>query len=144
MSFFAGVTLTAASVALFALVAPYGEAQEDAQTPEATPAPDGTSLGDLTTAFQQVRSEIQDPDTREFYDKLIGEYDLGDSLLNVAGMESADGQTALPDIKRIQQAALTLPLLEAGKQIRDKDIAEFYRRFLQETGLAVTLPDAKQ
>ena len=43
----------------------------------------------------------------------------------------------LPDIERIYQEALTLPYQEAGKQIYDEEIAEFYNLLLQKTGLAV-------
>ncbi len=41
----------------------------------------------------------------------------------------------LPDIERIYQEALTLPYQEAGKQIYDEEIAEFYNLLLQRTGL---------
>jgi len=43
----------------------------------------------------------------------------------------------LPDIERIYQEALTLPYQQAGQQIYDPEIAEFYNLLLQRTGLAV-------
>lgn len=44
----------------------------------------------------------------------------------------------LPDIEKIYKEALTLPYQEAGKQIYDEEIAEFYYLLLQRTGLDVT------
>ncbi|MFC2123095.1 hypothetical protein ACFLRP_05360 [Bacteroidota bacterium] len=44
----------------------------------------------------------------------------------------------LPDIEKIYKEALTLPYQEAGKQIYDEEIAEFYYLLLQRTGLDIT------
>jgi hypothetical protein len=41
----------------------------------------------------------------------------------------------LPDIEKIYEEALTLPLNEAKKQIYDEDIAEFYQLLLERTSL---------
>ena len=41
----------------------------------------------------------------------------------------------LPDIEKIYQEALTLPLDEAKKEIHDEDIAEFYQLLLERASL---------
>ena len=44
----------------------------------------------------------------------------------------------LPDIEMIYREALTSPLREARKNIYDEDIAEYYDRLLERTGLDST------
>ena len=68
---------------------------------------------------------ITDADTAAYYQKLVDSYRLD---------ETAAGEI-LPDIDNITRQAITLPLLEAGKTIRDREIAEFYQDFLESTGL---------
>ncbi len=41
----------------------------------------------------------------------------------------------LPDIEKIYEEALTLPLNKAKQEIYDKDIAEFYQLLLERTSL---------
>jgi len=41
----------------------------------------------------------------------------------------------LPDIEKIYREALLTPLDEAGKEIYDEDIAEYYRLLLERSGL---------
>lgn len=41
----------------------------------------------------------------------------------------------LPDLERIYREALTMPLQEAKKKIYDEDIAQYYDRLLERTGL---------
>ena len=136
-AFFSGVALTAAVVVIVGLFTPIARAQEGDVTPEIPPAAGEASLADLTAAFEQVRSEIRDADIRGFYDKLIAVYNL-DEEASQAGPESP---APLPDIAKIQHAALTLPLQEAGKEIKDQEIRDFYYRFLKEAGLSAPAPE---
>ena len=117
-AFCAGLVLGVAMALVFGLVASRAQAQESG------PADGGATITDLTTALDQVRSDISDPDLREFYDKLVAGYGLTDT--------SGD---AVPDIAGIQRTAITLPLQEAGRQIHDPDLAAFYQRFLADCGL---------
>ncbi len=41
----------------------------------------------------------------------------------------------LPDIKKIYREAVTSPLKEAGREIEDENIARFYHKLMQGTGL---------
>ena len=41
----------------------------------------------------------------------------------------------LPDIEKIYREALLTPLDEAGKEIQDEDIAEYYQLLLKRSGL---------
>jgi len=41
----------------------------------------------------------------------------------------------VPDIAKIQKNALDTTLKEAGKQLKDKEISDFYNRFLSNCGL---------
>jgi len=41
----------------------------------------------------------------------------------------------LPDIEKIYREALLTPLDEAGKQIYDEDVAEYYQLLLERSGL---------
>jgi len=41
----------------------------------------------------------------------------------------------LPDLEKIYREALTMPLQEAKKKIYDEDIAQYYDRLLERTGL---------
>ena len=44
----------------------------------------------------------------------------------------------LPDIERIYRESLTMPFVEAESKIYDEDIAEFYGKLLDNTGLRGT------
>lgn len=44
----------------------------------------------------------------------------------------------LPDIERIYKKSLTMPFVEAESKIYDEDIAEYYGKLLDETGLRPT------
>ena len=102
----------------------------------AEPDDTGTSLtagDDATSASQTIAavldgagSGITDADTAAYYQKLVDSYRLDET--------AADAET-LPNIDNITRQAITLPLLEAGKTIRDREIAEFYQDFLESTGL---------
>jgi hypothetical protein len=92
-------------------------------------------MGSLIGALDRAGAEIEDEDIARFYTLLVEEYGLdGSAVIDSSGNPVAD---ALPDIDHIVRTAVCLPLQEAGKNIRDKDIAEFYRDFLEDTGLTM-------
>lgn len=125
--FLAGVVLTAAviiGVNIFTLSA---KAEENVSTPT-TVSDNGTTTQDIINVLSQGRTGITDPDTLAFYDKLVAGYQLTDSQGN---------QVAVPDIEQIQYTAVTLPLQEAGKQIHDPEIKEFYYKFLADSGFEI-------
>lgn len=92
-------------------------------------------IGALIFALNKAGAEIEDEDIARFYELLIEEYDLEHSSApGTSGNPFAD---VLPDIDTIVRKAVCLPLQEAGKHIRDKEIAAFYRDFLEDTGLTM-------
>ena len=100
-----------------------------------SPGSDKADISALITALKKAGAEIEDEDIARFYDLLIEEYDLEHSSApGASGNPFAD---VVPDIDTIVRKAVCLPLQEAGKNIRDKEIAAFYQEFLEDTGLTM-------
>jgi hypothetical protein len=94
---------------------------------------DEDSTGTVKQILQGAKAQIQTEDMASYYDKLIAAYDLDNPNPN----QSTNGLGALSsivDIQKINYAAMSMPLIEAGKNIKDADIARFYYKFLQDTG----------
>jgi len=89
----------------------------------------------LSSSLNKAASEIKDPDIARFVQKLLQAYELNKASQNSSGDEKTGLASLLPDLKKIHRAALEFPLKEAGKQIEDKEIAEFYDDFT--TGIGV-------
>ena len=134
-SLLSGIVIIIAIVLLAILVAPDAKAQEGEIIEDETSVTDNSTIQDLIQIFQQVESEIKDPDIKAYYIKLISEYDLNESVTDKTVPGSIEGQVILPNIRKIQETALTLPFQEAGKKIRDEEIRDFYYKFLIDTGL---------
>ena len=109
----------------------------DSSQPEAPADIAETYREALLSPLQQAGNEIQDDDTDQFYQKLLQEYDLDEAFSEAAQAENPDLIELLPDIKDINQKALNLPLQEAGKNIQDEEIAQFYYEFLQSAGWTI-------
>lgn len=133
---FAGIAFVFAAFAIIAAVSPYARAQDVSATSDNTTQE--ASLADLWAILEQVRSEIQDPDTASYYDKLITAYDLPQT----SGNETVDDLALSADIDNIQQVAVLLPLQQAGEEIQDPDIAKFYYSYLDEAGLSANVTGA--
>ena len=88
----------------------------------------------LISPLQKAGDEIRDADIQQFYQKLLREYNLDEVSSEASRAEDSGLIDLLPDIKNINQTALSLPLQEAGKNIRDKEIARFYYKFLKDVG----------
>jgi hypothetical protein len=94
---------------------------------------DEDSTGTVKQILQGAKAQIQTEDMASYYDKLVAAYDLDNPNPN----QSTNGLGALSsivDIQKINYAAMSMPLIEAGKNIKDADIARFYYKFLQDTG----------
>jgi len=125
-AFLAGVVLTAAvsgGILIFNTTA----RAEETQT-ETIVSDNETTTQDIINMLVQARNKITDEDTLAYYDKLVTGYQLTDSQGN---------PVAVPDIEKIQYTALTLPLEEAGKQIRDPEIKDFYYKFMANSGFDI-------
>ncbi len=104
-----------------------GDAETDlAAGNDATSAPET-----IAAVLNGAAGSITDADTAAYYQKLVDSYRLVDGDQRD---ETAASKT-LPDIDNITRQAITLPLQEAGKMIRDEEIARFYQGFLESTGL---------
>ena len=93
----------------------------------------------IYSLLQDAGNEIQDYDTWRFYQKLVQAYELDE----VPGTEPGEDPTAaeiLPDLNKINFVALYLPLEEAGRNIQDEELAQFYYKFLQSAGWSIN-PD---
>jgi hypothetical protein len=122
LAFFAGIILTTAVIAGVMIFTPSAQAEEN-------PVSDNeTTTQDIIDVLAQARTKITDEDTRDYYDRLVEGYQLTDSQGN---------PVEVPDIEKIQYTALTLPLEEAGKQIRDPEIKGFYYKFLADSGFDI-------
>ena len=91
----------------------------------------------ITSSLQAAGEEVQDKDIDQFYRKLIREYELDEPSSGIAQAEHSSPTDVLPDIRKINQKALILPLQEAGKNIKDKEIAQFYYKLLKDAGWAI-------
>jgi len=132
LAFFAGAAFAAVALAVWGLASPYARAQEG-QSADNTSAPNSTYFVALSDNLKSAGSEIRDAGTRAFYDKLVAGYGLDEASGNVT-------DDWLPDIDMIQRHALILPLQEAGRNIDDKDIADFYAKFMLDCGMAGQAP----
>jgi hypothetical protein len=103
--------------------------------------PNSMSVADFTSAYKQAlispltraTSEVKDPEIAQFSQKLVTSYELDKTGANVN--EQSRLSELLPDIVKIQKTALNMPLKEAGKQIKDPEISEFYARFIKNCGV---------
>ncbi len=89
----------------------------------------------LLEPLNKANSEIKDPEIAQFSQKLVQAYELNKTSENSYNGERAGLASLLPNISKINKVALDLPLKEAGKQIADKEIAEFYNSFITRTGV---------
>ena len=91
----------------------------------------------LLSPIKKAGDEIQEDDIARFYHKLIQGYNLDEASLKAVQAEPSSLIRLLPDIKNINQKALSLPLYEAGRNIQDKEIAQFYYKLLKSAGWTV-------
>ena len=91
----------------------------------------------LISPLQKAGEEIKDREIAQYYQKLQQEYELDKPSSEITPTEHSSLTEMLPDIKKINHAALTLPLQEAGKNIQDKEIAQFYYKLLKNAGWTI-------
>jgi hypothetical protein len=99
------------------------------------------SASEFTAAYKQAlisplnkaASEVKDPQIGGFTKKLVEAYELDKTGANANDQSSLSD--LLPDLVKINKTALNMPLKEAGKQIKDKELSEFYARFITNCGV---------
>ena len=87
----------------------------------------------LVSPLNKATSEIKDPDLASFTQKLVQSYDLEKTAANTS--DPSNLSDLLPDISKIEKNAINMPLKEAGKQLKDKDLSDFYSRFITSCGV---------
>ena len=89
----------------------------------------------LTAPLAKAVSEVKDPEIAGFSQKLIQAY----GLENTASQSNVDGASGLanllPDVAKIHRTAMDMPLIEAGKGIKDKELSDFYQSFISSIGV---------
>lgn len=101
----------------------------------------GMSAADFTKIYKnalispltKATSEATDPQLAQFSQKLVNAYELDKTGANTN--EQSSLSDLVPDLKKINKVALNMPLKEAGKQIQDKELSEFYDRFISRCGV---------
>lgn len=92
----------------------------------------------LSPLYKNIADEAS-TDSGKFLNKLFNAYDLDKTPA------MTDNQSGLidmvPDIQAINEKALSLPLIVAGKSITDKEIAAFYYDFIQRCGWNIAAND---
>jgi len=88
----------------------------------------------IHSMLQDTGSKIRDEDISRFYQKLIEAYELDEASSGTPGDGDPSPADILPDMNKINHAALLLPLQEAGKNIQDKELARFYYKLLADVG----------
>ncbi|GEM_PF-531496 len=89
----------------------------------------------LIDPLNKASSEVKDPELASFSQKLITAYDLQSSKVNDSNADKSALADLLPDLGKINKAALNMPLTEAGKQLKDQELSDFYSRFLNKCGV---------
>jgi hypothetical protein len=88
----------------------------------------------LLSTLREAGDGIQDEEIAAYYHKLLEEYDLDGISTGDTPADPVNLSELPPDIYDINRKAASLPLIEAGKNIQDEEIARFYNQFLKDTG----------
>jgi len=84
----------------------------------------------LTAPFVAI-DNVKDPEIASFSRKLMQAYDLNNNTeKNTSGLASL-----LPDVTSIHRVAMDMPFIEAGKQIQDQELSDFYQGFISSIGV---------
>ncbi|MHB8084513.1 MAG: hypothetical protein ACYDHZ_01645 [Dehalococcoidia bacterium] len=86
----------------------------------------------LVSPLNKATSEIKDPDLASFSQKLVQSYELEKTNANA---DPSNLASLLPDVAKIEKNAINMPLKEAGKQLKDKELSDFYNRFITACGV---------
>jgi hypothetical protein len=89
----------------------------------------------ITQPLNKAAAEAKDADLSKFTKDLITSYELDKQSSTYDENDPNTLSNLLPDLFNINKKALTAPLVQAGKLIKDKEIAEFYSKFLSSIGI---------
>jgi hypothetical protein len=89
----------------------------------------------LTAPLAKAVSGVKDPQIAAFSQKLVQAYGLEDTA-SQSNVDDASGlANLLPDVAKIHRTAMDMPLIEAGKQMKDKELSDFYQSFISSIGV---------
>lgn len=88
----------------------------------------------LTESLNKAANEATDPDLARFTRNLIASYPIGTATDGSQGSDQS-AASLVPDIKAITKIASDSVLREAGKNIKDKEISDFYYSFINGIGV---------
>lgn len=89
----------------------------------------------LTEPLNRAVSEVRDPEIAGFSQKLVQAYGL-ENAATQGNVDDASGlANLLPDVAKIHRTAMDMPLIEAGKQLKDKELSDFYQSFISSIGV---------
>ena len=89
----------------------------------------------LTAPLTRAVSGVKDPQIAAFSQKLVHAYGL-ENTASQSDVDDASGlANLLPDVAKIHRTAMDMPLIEAGKQIKDKELSDFYQSFISSIGV---------
>ncbi|MBN2238717.1 MAG: hypothetical protein JW712_03000 [Dehalococcoidales bacterium] len=106
-------------------------ASEDSEETQ-TAIIEDADISALISALKKAEREIEDEDLKEYYALLIEKYDLYSEPYSET-LNDTYAKT-LPDIDHVVRVAITTPLEQAGKNIKDPEIKAFYYDFLEDVG----------
>ena len=94
-----------------------------------------TQVRNLTTRalpprIQRAGQQIEDPETKAYYELLMENINP-----HLASADTTGSESYLPDIEGIYHESLTTPFQQAGQQIEDPEIKAFYDRLISKSGL---------
>jgi hypothetical protein len=89
----------------------------------------------LTAPLNKAVGGVKDPEIASFSQKLIQAYELENTASGSNGDDASGLSNLLPDVAKIHRTAMDMPLKEAGKQIKDKELADFYQSFISSIGV---------
>jgi hypothetical protein len=89
----------------------------------------------LTAPLAKAVGGVKDPQIAAFSQKLVQAYGL-ENTASQSNVDDASGlANLLPDVAKIHRTAMDMPLIEAGKQMKDKELSDFYQSFISSIGV---------
>lgn len=89
----------------------------------------------LTGPLNRAVGEVKDPELAAFSQKLVQAYGLENAPAESNVNDASGMASLLPDVAKIHRTAMDMPLKEAGKQIKDKELSDFYQSFISSIGV---------
>jgi len=134
VGFLVGIVLTGAL--FLGPLDPFATVAEDNPEPVSgnTTAELDLSGLDVKQMLYVAGKNIRTQETREYYEALLGEYDIDELPVPSEELLNTNPLAMLPDMGRVNNTAVMMPLEKAGKQIKDREIAAFYYKLLRDAG----------